>query len=40
MCWENVNTQQRERKIYSHATYVHELSSITKEIIQQDESVI
>ena len=36
---ENMNTEQRERKIYSRLIYIHELSSITKEIIKQDESV-
>ena len=36
---ENINTEQRERKIYSRLIYIHELSSITKEIIKQDESV-
>ena len=30
---------KRERKIYSRLIYIHELSSITKEIIKQDESV-
>ena len=39
MCWENINTEQRERKIYSRLIYIRELSSITKEIIKQDESV-
>ena len=39
MCWENINTEQRERKIYGRLIYIHELSSITKEIIKQDESV-
>ena len=39
MCWENINTEQRERKIYSRLIYIHELSSITKEITKQDESV-
>ena len=39
MCWENINTEQRERKIYSRLIYIHELSSITKEIIKQDGSV-
>ena len=36
---ENINTEQRERKIYSRLIYIHELSSITKEITKQDESV-
>ena len=36
---ENINTEQRERKIYSLLIYVHELSSITKEVIKQDEPV-
>ena len=36
---ENINTEQRERKIYSRLIYIHELSCITKEIIKQDESV-
>ena len=37
---ENINTEQKERKIYSRLIYIiHELSSITKEIIKQDESV-
>ena len=36
---ENINTEQRERKIYSRLIYIHELSSIPKEIIKQDESV-
>ena len=36
---ENINTEQRERKVYSRLIYIHELSSITKEIIKQDESV-
>ena len=36
---ENINTEQRERNIYSRLIYIHELSSITKEIIKQDESV-
>ena len=39
MYWENINTEQRERKIYSCLIYIHELSSITKEIIKQDKSV-
>ena len=34
---ENINTEQRERKIYSRLIYIHELSGITKEIIKQDE---
>ena len=36
---ENINTERRERKIYSRLIYIHELSSIAKEIIEQDESV-
>ena len=36
---ENINTEQRERNIYSRLIYIYELSSITKEIIKQDESV-
>ena len=36
---ENINTEQRERKICSRLIYVHELSSITNGIIKQDESV-
>ena len=36
---ENINTEQRERKIYSRLIYIHELNGITKEIIKQDESV-
>ena len=36
---ENINTEQRKRKIYSRLICIHELSSITKEIIKQDESV-
>ena len=40
MCWENINTEQRERKIYSRLINIHELSSITKEFIKQDESVL
>ena len=36
---ENINTERRERKIYSCLIYIHELSSIAKEIIEQDESV-
>ena len=39
MFWENINTEQRERKIYSRLIYIHELSSTTKEIIKQNESV-
>ena len=34
-----INTERRERKIYSRLIYIHELSSIAKEIIEQDESV-
>ena len=30
MFWENINTEQRERKIYSRLIYIHELSSTTK----------
>ena len=33
------DTEQRERKIYSRTIYIHELSSITEEIIKRDESV-
>ena len=40
MYWENITTEQRDRKIYSRMIYIHELSSITKEIIKQDESVL
>ena len=36
---ENINTEQRERKIYSRLIYIYELSSITKEIIKQGESL-
>ena len=36
---ENINTEQRERKIYSRLIDIHELSNIPKEIIKQDESV-
>ena len=36
---ENMNTEQRERKIYSRLIYIYELSSITKEIIKQGESL-
>ena len=36
---ENINTEQRERNICSRLIYIYELSSITKEIIKQDESV-
>ena len=36
---ENINTEQRERKIYSRLIYIHEWSSITKEIIKQGESL-
>ena len=39
MFWENINTEQRERKICSRLIYVHELSSTTKEIIKVNESV-
>ena len=40
MYWENINTEQRELgKSYSHEIYFHELSSIAKEMIKQDESV-
>ena len=37
---ENINTEQRKRNIISRLINIYELSSITKETIKQDESVL